>query len=128
MRDAPCIYPTIRYRNAQAAMDWLVGTLGFTHRVTYEQNGQIMHAELSLGSSILMLGELGEGRPPMPVSVYVAVSDPDALCERVRASGVAIVDAPHDTDYGSRDFSCRDPEGNQWFFGSYWPKVGEPPL
>jgi uncharacterized glyoxalase superfamily protein PhnB len=33
-----------------------------------------------------------------------------------------------DTDYGSRDFICRDPEGRVWCFGTYWPKVGEPPL
>ncbi len=31
--------------------------------------------------------------------------------------------APHDTDYGSRDFAARDPEGNRWSFGTY---RGEP--
>jgi uncharacterized glyoxalase superfamily protein PhnB len=34
----------------------------------------------------------------------------------------------HNTDYGSRDFACRDPEGNLWSFGTYWPKVTEKPL
>ena len=29
-------------------------------------------------------------------------------------------------DYGSREFICRDPEGNVWCFGTYWPKAGEP--
>ncbi|GCC47386.1 hypothetical protein chiPu_0031451, partial [Chiloscyllium punctatum] len=33
-----------------------------------------------------------------------------------------------DTDYGSRDFACRDPEGNLWSFGTYWPKAHEKPL
>ena len=31
-----------------------------------------------------------------------------------------------DTDYGSRDFICRDPEGYVWCFGTYWPKAHEP--
>ncbi|MBR1205399.1 MULTISPECIES: hypothetical protein [unclassified Bradyrhizobium] len=33
-----------------------------------------------------------------------------------------------DTDYGSRDFACRDPEGNLWSFGTYWPKAHKKPL
>ena len=31
-----------------------------------------------------------------------------------------------DRDYGSREFICRDPEGNVWSLGTYWPKAGEP--
>ncbi len=34
----------------------------------------------------------------------------------------------HNTDYGSRDFACRDPEGNLWSFGTFWPKTCEKPL
>ena len=128
MTDAPCIYPAIRYHDARAAIDWLVGILGFTNRVTYEHDGKIAHAELSLGSSILMLGEVRDGMPQQAALIYVAVRDPDALCERVRASGAVIEQEPYDTDYGSREFACRDFEGNQWSFGTYWPKVGEPPL
>jgi len=30
-----------------------------------------------------------------------------------------VLTEPHDTDYGSREFSVRDPEGNRWSFGSY---------
>ena len=33
--------------------------------------------------------------------------------------------ALHDTDYGSRDFACRDPEGNLWSFGTYRPKADD---
>jgi len=29
----------------------------------------------------------------------------------------------HDTDYGSRDYAARDPEGNVWSFGTYRPAV-----
>ena len=54
---------------------------------------------------------------------YVVTGEPDALCERARAAGAEITAEPHDTDYGSRDFSARDPEGNRWSFGTY---RGEP--
>ena len=47
----------------------------------------------------------------------------DALFARASAAGAEILDPPHDTDYGSRDFAARDPEGNRWSFGTY---RGEP--
>ncbi|WP_370691689.1 VOC family protein [Bradyrhizobium sp.] len=59
--------------------------------------------------------------------LHVAVTDPDALHARVKASGARIEMELHNTDYGSRDFACRDPEGNLWSFGTYWPKVTEKP-
>ena len=55
---------------------------------------------------------------------YVVTDEPDALYERAKAAGAEIIRAPHDTDYGSRDFAARDPEGNRWSFGTY---RGEPP-
>ena len=55
-------------------------------------------------------------------ALYVAVHDVDALHDRVAASGVRIEGRLVDRDYGSREFVCRDPEGNLWCFGTYWPK------
>lgn len=52
---------------------------------------------------------------------YVVVDDPDGLFERARTAGAEIVQELIDTDYGSRDFSVRDPEGNLWSFGTYHP-------
>jgi len=49
----------------------------------------------------------------------------DAVYARVATSGVTIEEGLADRDYGSREFICRDPEGNLWCFGSYWPKVDE---
>ncbi len=56
---------------------------------------------------------------PGHLSAYVVVDDPDALHDRVRAAGAEVTRALHDTDYGSRDFAIRDPEGNHWSFGTY---------
>jgi uncharacterized glyoxalase superfamily protein PhnB len=53
----------------------------------------------------------------------VVTDDPDALHARAVIAGAQITAAPHDTDYGSRDFAARDPEGNRWSFGTY---RGEP--
>jgi uncharacterized glyoxalase superfamily protein PhnB len=53
----------------------------------------------------------------------VVVDDTDALYERAVAAGAEITIKPYDTDYGSREFVARDPEGNLWSFGTY---RGEP--
>jgi uncharacterized glyoxalase superfamily protein PhnB len=49
--------------------------------------------------------------------------DPDGLFARATAAGAEVLAGLHDTDYGSRDFAVRDPEGNRWSFGTY---RGEP--
>jgi uncharacterized glyoxalase superfamily protein PhnB len=53
----------------------------------------------------------------------VVTDDTDKLYERAAAAGAEITREPFDTDYGSRDFTARDPEGNLWSFGTY---RGEP--
>jgi uncharacterized glyoxalase superfamily protein PhnB len=57
--------------------------------------------------------------PPGACSAYIVVDEPGALCDRVRAAGAETTIDLHDTDYGSRDFGIRDPEGNRWYFGTY---------
>lgn len=132
---APCLFPTLRYRDADAALRWLIETVGFSeHAVHRDDQGAVAHAELSLGSSILMLGQARDdeygalvGSPDgrRTDSLYVAVDELDALLERVVASGATIEMPLQDTPYGSREFVCRDAEGNLWSFGTYWPKVAD---
>ena len=135
--EPPRIYPALRYRDAEAMIQWLKDVFGFTERVVYRSDGVVHHAELAYGSSILMLGQcrddqfgrlVGDIGAHRTDALYVAVDDPDALHAKVKAAGARIEMELHDTDYGSRDFACRDPEGNLWSFGSYWPKVSEKPL
>ena len=124
-------YPNLLYRDAAAAMDWLERTLGFERREDHrDDDGNVQHAELTLGSATVMLGTAGAGREPfrsLPAGgslVYCAVEHVDALYERARAAGAEVPLEPMDTDYGSRDFTVRDPEGNLWAFGTYRPRVG----
>jgi len=135
--EAPRLYPTMRCRDAEAMIRWLIDVIGFTERVIYRKDGAIQHAELAYGSSILMLGQsrddqygklVGDVAGRRTDAVYVAVEDPDALYARAKSAGARIEMELHTTDYGSRDFACRDPEGNLWSFGTYWPKISEKPL
>jgi uncharacterized glyoxalase superfamily protein PhnB len=125
-------YPSLLYSDPDAAMSWLERTLGFERREEHrDDQGHVQHAELSLGSAIVMLGSAGVGREPfrsLPAGsslVYCAVEDVDALYERARDAGADIPLELTDTDYGSRDFTARDLEGNLWAFGTYRPVVSD---
>ncbi len=51
--------------------------------------------------------------------MYLVTDDPDGLYARATAAGAEVIRELNDTDYGSRDFSVRDPEGTIWSFGTY---------
>lgn len=123
----PTLYPCLSYRDAPAAMDWLIEAFGFEKKVVYEgEDGTIEHAELGYGPSRIMFGsDRGPDDRYGPhvgqAWIYMVVDDPDAHYERAKAAGAEIVEELHDQDYGSRDYSARDPEGNLWNFGTYQP-------
>jgi uncharacterized glyoxalase superfamily protein PhnB len=54
---------------------------------------------------------------------HVAVDDVDAPYERARSAGAAITRELENTDYGSREYSARDLEGQHWDFGTYRPSA-----
>ncbi|GAA4432201.1 hypothetical protein GCM10023169_37700 [Georgenia halophila] len=81
------------------------------------------------GAGGLMLGTYRPGgqwmREPGTAGGYIVTRDVDSLYERVVSRAADIVRPLAVTDYSSREFVVRDPEGNLWSFGTY---PGEPPL
>ena len=123
----------LTYDDASAALDWLEAAFGFERTSVHEgPNGEIAHAELTFGDGMVMLGAAGDNdiglKTPRELGavnqgVYLVVDeDIDAHHERAVAAGAEVVRALHDTDYGSRDYIVRDPEGNLWSVGTYRPE------
>lgn len=128
----PVFYPGLQYRDADAGMKWLEQVLGCERREDHrDESGNVIHAELVFQGAIVMLSTAGIGREPfrsLPAGgrlVYCALDDVDGLYDRVRDAGGEIALEITDTDYGSRDFTLRDPEGNLWSFGSYRPQASD---
>jgi len=122
------IYPSLRYHDARAAIDFLTEAFGFSEKEVHAgPDGNIAHAELTGFGGIVMLGTEPEGGDPRfgahagEAWTYLSTDDPDALHERALAAGAEMAMQLTDTDYGSRDFTARDPEGNLWSFGTYAP-------
>jgi uncharacterized glyoxalase superfamily protein PhnB len=125
---SPTFYPGLQYRDADAGMRWLEEVLGCKRREDIrDDEGNVVHAELEFRGAIVMLSTAGVGREPfrgLPAGgrlVYCALDEVDSLYERVRNADAEIAVEITDTDYGSRDFTVRDPEGNLWAFGTYRP-------
>ncbi|GLY20501.1 VOC family protein [Micromonospora sp. NBRC 101691] len=119
------VYPILTYPDVRAAIYWLGVAFGATvHQVHDAPDGTVAHAELLLGTGLVMLGPRRHprNRPADDEwSLYVAVDDVDAHCARARTAGAEIVREPSDTDYGSREYSARDLAGTVWSFGTYRP-------
>lgn len=128
------VIPTLRYRDAKAAIEWLCNAFGFEQKlVVPDGDDGIAHAQLVFGNGMVMLGSarddvfgylqkpLAEPDDPVTMSPYIIVTDVDTHYERAVEHGARIIMAPENQDYGGRLYSCRDPEGNVWNFGSYDP-------
>ena len=122
------VIPTLRYRDAMAAIDFLQRAFGFERGDVHRgEDGQVHHAELRFGRWV-MLGtarddgaELWRVRAPAPPTSWPTTSTP---CTSARSPpGREVVRPLGHTDYGSRDFAVRDPEGNVWSFGTYGPRM-----
>jgi uncharacterized glyoxalase superfamily protein PhnB len=125
------IIPTLRYRDADAAIEWLKNVFGFEEKAVYRgEDGVVQHAELRLGDGLIMLGQhqpggfFGDAEPnpeTSPAAVYAVLGDVDAHHARAVEKGADVFRDLADQDYGSREYGARDLEGNRWSFGTYDP-------
>jgi PhnB protein len=83
-------------------------------------DGTIMHVEVSIGDSIVMLGEPMGEFGPMPTSIYLYVEDCDAIYQRAVEAGATSVMEPTDMHHaGERYGGVKDPSGNLWWVATH---------
>lgn len=98
-RIVPDVYPTLRYRDAPAAIDWLESAFGFKRVVVYPtDDGGVAHAELAFGNGAIMLGSMKDGAGQTQTTsdqrlevIYLRVDDVEAHYNRATAQGAEIV-------------------------------------
>jgi uncharacterized glyoxalase superfamily protein PhnB len=116
------VFPALTFKDTKAAFDWLERALGAERVAVYEDDdGRVAHAEIRIGESLIMAGDErpgGRATPPGVSVIYVVVPDADAAYERAKAAGADVTE-PVDQDYGSRDITLTDPDGNRWTLGTY---------
>ena len=131
-----CIIPTMRYKNARTAIDWLSKAFGFEkHLIVEGVNNTIAHAQLTYGNSMIMLSSENENQygklVKMPENLngcntqasYIVVEQIDEHYEKAVAAGAKILIGIKDEEYGGRGYTCKDIEEYLWNFGSYDPWI-----
>lgn len=138
MSTHPTVSPGLLYHNAPIAIEWLCRAFGMKQRLVIPGGeGRIVHAHLTIGNGGVMLSSAEEYAFPdmcqtpesaggvSTVEIIVHVEDPDAVYASAVNAGAKILIPIEDKPYGGRGFSCKDPEGHVWAFGSYNPWAGD---
>ena len=109
------ITPSFCVEGAQEFIDFVKQVFNAQDRFKMDgPGGKIMHAELSIGDSTLMVGDVQPQWPAKSNSLYVYVDDVDAAYARALKAGAKSVRAPENAFYGDRTAAVQDPFGNSW--------------
>ena|ERR1043166_2178609 len=87
--------------------------------------GVILHAEVRIGNSIIMMGSGPERKDPFRSMLYVYTEDTDAAYDRAMQAGATSVMEPSDQYYGDRNACVSDAFGNQWWIATHKEDVSE---
>lgn len=133
------VTPQLTLDNAAKTIEWYVKAFGAQEvSRAVGPDGKIMHAEIRIGDSPIMLNDamMGSKGPKSlggsPASLWVYVEDCDALYNRAKAAGAKVPDGPmgqmQDQFWGDRCGSLIDPEGYQWTIATHKEDLTEQEL
>jgi PhnB protein len=110
------ITPYLIVPEADKLIDFLVKSFDFSQGICHHgPDGKIMHAELSLGDSMIMLGDANDEYPASPVMIHLFLPACDSFYQRALQAGAVSIREPQDQEYGHRSAGVRDYAGNQWW-------------
>jgi PhnB protein len=114
------ITPYFVVRNARHLIEFLSEAFGgeLMSRMN-RPDGSVMHAEMRVGNSIIMLADGTSEYGPMPIAIYLYVPDCDAVYRRALAAGATSISEVHDMPSGERYGGVKDPCGNLWWVATH---------
>jgi PhnB protein len=116
------VSPYLLVSGAAATIDFLTRVFGAQELRCYPNDeGRIMHAELRIDDSIIMLADAPEGRPPMPSYVYIYVRDVDAVYRQALEAGAVSIQEPVKKEDEDKRGGVKDAGGTTWWIAT---KVG----
>ena len=124
------VTPQLTLDNASQAIDWYKKALGAVEVArAVGPDGKIMHAEVRIGDSPIMLNDAmmgGKGPKALggsPASLWVYVEDCDSLFNRAVAAGAQVINGPMgqmaDQFWGDRCGTLTDPHGYRWTIATH---------
>jgi len=113
------VTPYLVVSDADTELAFLKAAFGATE-VDCRRNpdNRVMHAEMKIGDSLVMLGQAGGRWPPRPAALYLWVDNVDATYARALQAGATSESEPEDKPYGHRNAGVIDQNGITWWIGA----------
>jgi PhnB protein len=113
------VTPYLVVRDADAELAFLKAAFGANEQSCQrDPDNTVMHAEITIGDSLIMLGQAGGPWKPRPAALYLWVKDVDATYERALRAGATSESEPEDKPYGHRNAGVIDQNDVTWWIGA----------
>jgi PhnB protein len=114
------VTPYLTVRGAEKVIEFLKQAFGGEPKEALKRpDGSVMHAQVKIGDSLVMIADESEMAKATPSTLYLYVPNVDAVYERaVKAGGKSIME-PTDMFYGDRSGGVKDPSDNSWFLATH---------
>ena len=113
------VTPYIVVEDAPGLIEFMKSAFGGKERMRMaSEDGSIMHAEVEIGDSVVMIGEVSGEFPSKTAMLHLYVPDVDASHERAIKAGAESKREPADQEYGDRSAGVSDGWGNEWWLAA----------
>ena len=120
------VTPYLVVKDAAALIDFLRDAFGADEMVRHARpDGTVMHAQLRIGDSVVMMGEPMDDQNLMPAMLHLYVENVDEVYQRALDAGASSIVEPTDQFYGDRSGGVADKHGNQWWIATHIEDVSE---
>jgi PhnB protein len=115
------VTPYLIVEGAERIVQFMKNAFGaqFVFEPMMRPDGKIMHAELKIGDSVVMIADASERAKATSAMLHVYVPNVDAVYQMALKAGGTSVMEPSDMFYGDRSGGVQDPAGNQWHIGTH---------
>ena len=120
------VTPYIVASDAAAVIEFAKAAFGATeNHVMRLPDGRVMHGDITIGNSHVMVGQAGGDSRPFPAMLYLYVPDVDAMYRQAVAAGGVSLQEPATQFYGDRHGAISDASGNQWWIATHVEDVSD---
>lgn len=121
-----CVTPYFVVEDAGKLVEFLTNAFGASlQHKSLGPDGKIIHAEVRIDGSPVMIGGARPGTQPTSAMTYLYVTDTDAAYKRALAAGAVSIMEPADQFYGDRNAGVKDASGNQWWIATHIEDVSQ---
>ncbi len=108
------VTPSLNQADAAQTIEFCKKAFGAKIRMRMDApNGKVMHAEIEIGDSVIMLNDAMQ-EPPQPAGIFLYVPDVDKTMAKAVKAGASVIMPVQDMFWGDRFGRVEDPSGNRW--------------